>query len=150
MSNKPNFDPSEEIALKYWAKEGEQSYSEVCKRVASYMEGPHISIQKIMHYLEGKYFMPNSPVFMNAGTARKSLAACFVLPVEDNMESIFDAAKNMALVMKEGGGVGISLSKLRAEGSPVKLTKGVSSGPVSFLKVYNSVVETVKQGGTRA
>lgn len=144
---------AEEIALKYWAKEGETSYKEICKRVAKYLansnENSLLSEDNIFEQLVNKNFMPNSPVFMNAGTDRKSLAACFVLPVDDNMESIFDAAKDMALIMKEGGGVGLSLSRLRQEGSPVKHTKGVSSGPVSFLKVYNSVVETVRQGGTR-
>lgn len=149
MSTK--FDPSEEIALNYWARNNEKSYAEIVDRVVGYLFKDSSSVVQndMRALLLSKTFMPNSPVFMNAGTGLKSLAACFVLPVEDSMESIFDCARNMAMVMKEGGGVGISLSKLRPEGTAVKTTKGASSGPVSFLEVYDSVVMAVKQGGTR-
>jgi|WetSurMetagenome_2_1015567.scaffolds.fasta_scaffold45920_2 ribonucleoside-diphosphate reductase alpha chain len=131
----------------------EDSWDHICCRVAEYLGKTDDEFNVFRDMMYFKNFLPNSPTLMNAGTATPMLSACFYLPISDcisnGRDGIFDQVKNAALIFKYGGGVGLNFSNLRPAGSKVKSTQGVSSGVISFMKNFNTMTETIKQGGKR-
>ncbi|MHA1816885.1 MAG: ribonucleotide reductase N-terminal alpha domain-containing protein, partial [Candidatus Heimdallarchaeaceae archaeon] len=117
------------------------------KRVADFIGETNEEKEKFFELMTSLKFLPNSPTLMNSGTKLGMLSACFVLPVEDDMTSIFDAVKHAALIHQAAGGTGFSFSKIRPKNDTVKTTGGVASGPISFMEVFNAATNTIKQGG---
>jgi len=130
-----------------------QLFRRVAKTIAEqdrlYGKDPTKTEEEFFTTMRNLEFLPNSPTLMNAGTKLGQLSACFVLPIEDSLEGIFTTLKNMALIQQSGGGTGFSFSRLREKGAIVKSTKGVASGPISFMRIFDSTTDVIKQGGKR-
>jgi len=152
------------LKRRYQAKDNEgnviETPDEMWRRVAHNVSGAELQYpggeelvaemeEDFYRVLSNLEFIPNSPTIMNAGRTLQMLSGCFVLPVEDSMEGIFDTIKHTALVQKAGGGTGFSFSRLRPSGDPVGSTGGIASGPIPFMHAYNAATEAVKQGSTR-
>jgi len=145
---------AKELLRKRYFTEDENSWADLCDRVSTNIAEQE-DIDKLFwqtKFYETLYdvdFLPNSPTLMNAGTPLQYLSACMVLPIDDSIEGIFETVKNAAIVNKSGAGTGFSFSNIRPEGDIVNSTGGKASGPISFMKNFDTATETVKQGGRR-
>ena len=139
----------EDILAARYFKNDERTYADVCKRVADFIGDTEEEREDYYELMVNKIFLPNSPTLMNAGCPNPFMSACVVLPIEDNMESIFNTIKNAAICHQRGAGTGFSFNHLRPEGALVNSSQGKASGPVSFMTVYDKATSVVSQGGSR-
>jgi len=129
--------------------ENESTWEDLTERVGGHFGKTLEEESSFINIMRGMDFLPNSPALMNAGTSIDSHSACFVLPVEDSIESIYKFYKDAAIISKSGGGVGANYSAIRASGNVVNSTDGVASGPLSFMAVQDKSTDVIKQGGRR-
>ena len=150
LDNEEGWDALIAEALKArYLREGEKGWEDICERVAKAIGPTEEEYLEFKDLIIHKIFVPSSPTLMNAGTELGQLAACFVVPVADSVEEIFDALKTAALIQKTGGGTGFNFSKVRPKGSQALCVDGVASGPLSFMKLFNEATEVIKQFGRR-
>lgn len=138
-----------EILKARYLREGEENWKDICERVAKAISTNEEECLEFRDLLANKFFLPSSPTLMNAGTEFGQLAACFVIPIEDNIEEIFDALKTAALIQKTGGGTGFNFSGIRSELSPDQCGDEVPSGCIALMKMFNDATEIVKRFGRR-
>ncbi|WP_410510215.1 adenosylcobalamin-dependent ribonucleoside-diphosphate reductase [Methanosarcina hadiensis] len=138
-----------EILKSRYLREGEEDWEDVCERVAKAIASTPEEYVEFLNLMVSKIFVPSSPTIMNAGTVSGQLSACFVIPVEDSIEEIFDSLKTAALIQKTGGGTGFNFSNIRPDGSPSVSGVGTASGPVALIRLFNEATEIVKQFGRR-
>ncbi len=155
---KPTANAQQLLNARYLLKDAEgrivETPNQLFRRVANFIASAESLEQEVWanrfyQILTDLLFLPNSPTLMNAGLPNGQLSACFVLPVEDSLGSIFTTLKDMALIHQSGGGTGYNFSKLRPHGDLIKTSGGVSSGPLAFIKIYDTATEHVRQGGKR-
>jgi ribonucleoside-diphosphate reductase alpha chain len=139
---------AETLKTRYF-REGEEDWEDICERVAKAVATTREEYIEFFNLMVSKTFLPSSPTLMNAGTASGQLSACFVIPVKDSIEEIFDSVKTAALIQKTGGGTGFDFSKIRPGGSPAASGDGNASGPVALMGLFNEATEIVKQFGRR-
>ncbi len=155
---KPTANAQQLLNARYLLKDAEgrivETPNQLFRRVANFIASAESLEQEVWanrfyQIMSDLLFLPNSPTLMNAGLPNGQLSACFVLPVEDSLGSIFTTLKDMALIHQSGGGTGYNFSKLRPHGDLIKMSGGVSSGPLAFIKIYDTATEHVRQGGKR-
>ena len=129
--------------------DGETEWDHLTDRVANHFSRDENEYERFKGVMDNLDFLPNSPALMNAGTAINAFSACYVLPAEDSIESIYKFYSDAAIISKSGGGVGANYSNIRSNGTAVNSTDGVASGPLSFMKVQDISTDIIKQGGRR-
>lgn len=140
---------AEDVLKERYYQPGETCWSDIAERVGVFIGNTPESQFEYTKAINNLELIPNSPALMNAGTSNPQMSACFCIPVDDSIESIFDAVKYSAIIHKSGGGTGFNFSDIRAKGSSVDGTGHFASGPISFMHVFNQATETIKQGGKR-